>query len=570
MLVRWYATELVEAAAVLDGEERVEFTVSHNDGLLLLTSQQVVIQYRGRPVVALPYREINGVETEAGQVWSHLVLRVGRETIELDGMTSAEVRRAAETVRARCVVEPPASSWRFSGLFDRDRSAGPSAAEPLDVPAAAYVAPEPVVNSGDPFAQPPAAERPPDAASALPSESSGPEPGPGLGTFEIHALGPQGSGKTVFMAALYEQLRIRRAGYMFNLRSDYDSSVRLNAVYNNICDVDAGWPPSTKTSAQWEFTACVRSEVGDFEPLRFRYLDYPGGILTSPRGAQDPNVRENIARLRSANALLILLDGQAMLALMEGEPSGRRYLSFELTSSLEIAQQSRCPIHFVITKWDLVGSRYTLAQVREQLMKDHNFHDLVEARAQDSSATIRLFPVSAVGFDYATVDEYGAMRKLGAQPRPYNVDLPLFSVLPDFLTFAQEEISKQQENLAQIPVPEQSEGRLSPKARKVSAAFVRDAIMRRFPLFALVPPVVVEQAIAFGDRLLSRRRKGARVAAKSAEALLAQRRAVDSESAALELLMQQCEQVVAEFEEAEPASVLTGGLTAAATGVRAS
>jgi hypothetical protein len=88
-------------------------------------------------------------------------------------------------------------------------------------------------------------------------------------------------------------------------------------------------------------------------------------------------------------------------------------------------------------------------------------------------------------------------------------------------------------------------------------------VKRWFPLLGLVPPAVVEQAIGFGDRLLARRSKGARVAFQARDELLAKRRAVDSELAAVDLMMQQCAQVIEEFEEAEPASVLAGGLRAA-------
>jgi hypothetical protein len=222
----------------------------------------------------------------------------------------------------------------------------------------------------------------------------------------------------------------------------------------------------------------------------------------------------------------------------------------------------------VITKWDMLAPRYTLEQVRAQLMSDYNFHDLVEARAQDSPATIRLIPVSAVGFDYAAVDADGEMRKLGGRPRPYNVHLPLFSVLPDFLTLVHTKVAEQRNTLGAVPEPE-IEGRLSTAARKVSALAVHTAVKRWFPLFGLVPPIVVEQAIGFGDRLLARRSKGARAAARARDDLLAKRHTVDSELAALDLLMEQCAGVVEEFEDAEPASVLTGGLTATAAGVSA-
>jgi hypothetical protein len=195
-------------------------------------------------------------------------------------------------------------------------------------------------------------------------------------TFEIHALGPSGSGKTVLMASLYQRLRLRRPELAFYLRSDPDTSVHLNAVFNRIVDPDQEWPEASQGIEAWNFTACVPSPAGDFEPVSFRYLDYPGGVLTDPRGAHDATISALVSSLRSANALLILLDGQAMVSVVEGEQRGRRYLDFEITSSLEIAQQSRCPVHFVVTKWDLVEGRCTLDQIREALLRDDNVGDL--------------------------------------------------------------------------------------------------------------------------------------------------------------------------------------------------
>ncbi|MGH3586181.1 MAG: hypothetical protein ACRDQ0_07630, partial [Pseudonocardia sp.] len=267
-------------------------------------------------------------------------------------------------------------------------------------------------------------------------------------TFEIHALGPSGSGKTVLMASLYQRLRLRRPELAFYLRSDPDTSVHLNAVFNRIVDPDQEWPEASQGIEAWNFTACVPSPAGDFEPVSFRYLDYPGGVLTDPRGAHDATISTLVSSLRSANALLILLDGQAMVSVVEGGQRGRRYLDFEITSSLEIAQQSRCPVHFVVTKWDLVEGRCTLAQIRDALLRDDNVGDLVRSKAEDAPTTIRLIPVSAVGPGFAELLPDGRMRKTGAPARPERVELPLLAVVPDFLQFAYAEIEDRDRRLA--------------------------------------------------------------------------------------------------------------------------
>ncbi len=96
-------------------------------------------------------------------------------------------------------------------------------------------------------------------------------------TFEVHALGPSGAGKTVFMASLYKRLNIKRPGLPFFLKSDFDTGLQLNHTYNEIANPDEKWPLGTQQVMEWSFTACVPTPAGDFEPIRYTYLDYPGG-----------------------------------------------------------------------------------------------------------------------------------------------------------------------------------------------------------------------------------------------------------------------------------------------------
>jgi hypothetical protein len=98
---------------------------------------------------------------------------------------------------------------------------------------------------------------------------------------------------------------------------------------------------------------------------------------------------------------------------------------------------STSPITFVITKWDLLDDLHAdqdarLGIVRTMLMDSPGFRDLVDEHS--ARRVIRLIPVSAVGHDFAYLDQGDTVRKKpGGTLRPLNVDLPLSAVVPDVL-----------------------------------------------------------------------------------------------------------------------------------------
>lgn len=492
-------------AEALEDRERPErmFSDAWTGSVVLVTDRRLILE-RGRRSIAYPV--VDGVDTGTGWLSGHVIIRHGGRTEKIKGLSGEEQEELATLVRSRSphVTEPTTAS----------------------VPSPATTAP--VVADTPPA---PVADPAPDD----------------IPTFDVHALGPSGAGKTVFMASLYHRLRIRRPGMAFYLRSDHASSQYLNAVHNTLADVDAQWPDSSQGTHEWEFTTCIQSATGDFEPARFRYLDYPGGVLTNPDATRDASVQDLVGRLRSANALLVLLDGQAMLSLLTGDPYGRRYLSFDLTSSLELAQQSRCPVHFVVTKWDLLAGRFELAQLREALMRDDNFGDLTAAKAEDTPAAMRLLPVSSVGYGFAAPDPSGAMRKTGGPLRPAHVEVPFLAVLPDFLRFAGRELG------AQEAAPATTAALTGPA--------LRDTLVGRIPQLGRIPARYFDDAAAYGGRWWTAWGDGGQTPPAD---LLASRRDVDSERAALDLLTRQCEQIVSAFERDHPPSVLSGGLGALA------
>ena len=379
------------------------------------------------------------------------------------------------------------------------------------------------------------------------------------------------------MASLYSRLRIRRSDIAFYLRSDHQTSLDLNAVYNRIVSPEDSWPEASQSIQEWEFTVDVPTASEDVDALRIRYLDYPGGVLTNPRALSDPRIKNLVERLRCAHGLLVLLDGQRIRELMLGQRSGHRYLEFDLSSSFEIAQQSRCPIHFVVTKWDLLEREFLLGAIRDKLLADENFADLVAAKERDIGATIRLIPVSSVGSGFAEPKPDGSMRKTGARARPYNVEIPLVAILPDFMQFAYEELARHEAGLSEQPA---NAGKLASvlaapdtpaKIAKFTSSLLQKyatalsaKVMKRNPMLAALlannPDVIADTISGLADRLVRARAERSRLGREAFVAELDEKRlAVRDKRDAFEVLERQFVSMLTEFEVNHPESVLAGG-----------
>lgn len=392
----------------------------------------------------------------------------------------------------------------------------------------------------------------------------------------VHALGPSGCGKTVFMASLYERLRLERENMTFYVKTDNESATSLLSVYAQVKDPNQPWPPPTQGVKEWQFSINIHSKKDNFEALSIRYIDYPGGVLTNPAAIKDKSVENLINNIQNANALLILLDGVAIKALMRNEKHGDRYLNFELARSLDIAQQSRSPIHFVITKWDLLEGEYTLGQVKQRLLLEENIKDIIKAKKnQDSGATIRLIPTSSVGMGYVTPMPNGGMEKTGATSRPWNIEIPLAAVLPDFFQYAARERAKTApaQSAAKIPATKRAVEWLSDKAKSQKAAeHLTQAALRALVKAANGNPTLV-QILKYNPEMVVRAVDGAMmrlvsiVQEKSAlglnayiDKLYQQREAVTSQEDAFSVVERNLVAILSQFEIRYPESVLLGGL----------
>src|SRR5215813_702188 len=190
-------------------------------------------------------------------------------------------------------------------------------------------------------------------------------------TYKVFTLGARGSGKTCFLAAMHHMLGIYKRDIGFSL--DTHNTANRNLLiqtYEKLANPLDKWPEGTADVREWRFTCSVRSPLGkDIPVFHFLYWDYAGGYLTSA-SVESFDVQR---AFDDADAVLVILDGQKILYLLQ---DGETHLALDeriysdLNYMLPVLRGSvKKPIHFLITKWDLLDKTYTLEKVREVLLE---------------------------------------------------------------------------------------------------------------------------------------------------------------------------------------------------------
>jgi hypothetical protein len=259
----------------------------------------------------------------------------------------------------------------------------------------------------------------------------------GVPTFRLVALGPRGSGKTLMLASMYHQMQTL-SGRSYFLTAPFEQVVLLNQWFTEVADTSKDWPSGTSVGETREFTFTVRTRAPSgtlHTVMRLGYLEYAGGLLTDAQAPGTSGQTELLARIDAAHALLGVIDGYRIRQCLDGHAEGLMRLQQSLTAMISLMMLVSCPVTFVITKWDLlrdidVDDNERLRRVRKFLMSNQGFRDLVDAHSPHR--VVRLIPVSAVGPEFAEVNENGTVAKLpDGEMHPTNVDVPLSAVVPD-------------------------------------------------------------------------------------------------------------------------------------------
>jgi GTPase SAR1 family protein len=277
------------------------------------------------------------------------------------------------------------------------------------------------------------------AAAGSPAPAT---PSPTLPTFRVVALGGPGSGKTVFLSSLFHSLSYRTPGRSYHLETDAAQRVALGSLYRAVSDTSRPWPKGTNKGETREFLFDCMAADGTDAPhavLRMGYLDYAGELIQEESDDGGTALADLAGRIDKADALLGMIDGLKVARLLRDEPAARSYFQHALQPMFGFMQNARCPIHLVVTKWDLVrdfgepadaDDEYRLNRVIEALLQYEHIRALVYVHS--ARQVVRLIPVSAVGAEFVDLDADGkVVKRPDGHMRPTNVEIPFCAVLPD-------------------------------------------------------------------------------------------------------------------------------------------
>lgn len=391
-------------------------------------------------------------------------------------------------------------------------------------------------------------------------------------TYDVVILGPSGSGKTVFLGSMYHKLSTMGDKWGFFLEVDAAKRMTLNQIYTEVA-FEERWPKATQIvdllneqASTWTFTCKVQTpNLGIYAACKFDYIDYAGEIITD---FADPTYLEIFnKKIENADALLGLIDGSKLLAYIQGDNLGKMWVAREISNILSYMQNTPKPIHFIISKWDLIEKEYTLDEIIKSLVKIEAFANIIKNRSKKGKeGVVRLIPVSSVGQGFAEKQSDGSMKKTGKMPAPYNVEIPIACVLPDMLSTALNQIIQEQEKKSQELIPEvQAPLNFWDKLKKYfgkTAKNILEAIAPKLPPNFQFSKEILEEVIDFIDYELkvsvyekeaAARQRTEQLKAKKAEAL----EKIDNEKTALDYSIKCFMSLVDKLENEHPSSKLT-------------
>lgn len=268
-------------------------------------------------------------------------------------------------------------------------------------------------------------------------------------TFNVVLLGPSGAGKSVFLSLMNEKIKSQRFSDDFFVQVDPATKNRLSSIYRAILDTSRKWPSSNHCDDMIElsFTGCLDDKPEPLKLYEIRYLDYDGRCLTDQKA--DSRIKNRLVeKIEQADALLCILDGRYIAALLNNEPAGRDFFDHDMAAVWSDASVGDGPLHFVITKWDLVEPYGNLEDVRNALMEVPGFASVVRCTLDTAIGSggrriIRLIPVSVVGRSFAVLGSDDSVAEISSSTdSPLNADIPFLAVLPDVLKTAVQEVEK--------------------------------------------------------------------------------------------------------------------------------
>ncbi|MBW4445609.1 MAG: ATP-binding protein [Spirirestis rafaelensis WJT71-NPBG6] len=280
-------------------------------------------------------------------------------------------------------------------------------------------------------------------------------------TYKIIIVGSRGAGKTLLLASMHHQL-FQPGKYQIFLECDDKNTVThsdgrqmtprqlLVERYAKLADPSKDFEPGTVDIEEWHFRCKVQIGFKEFTACDFLYLDYAGGDINK---SNNPKLTQY---LDEADILLPLLNGETILSLMRGEQDGYKNLLEDLGNMLPKMRTKVNPVHFVISKWDILEGEFSLQEVKDRLLEEETFSNFVKNRLR-SNSSVRLIPVSAVGMEFAELQDGKMIKIPKGRLKPYQVEMPLACVLPDRVKSELQQIIDRKKNINNKPIDTSTE-----------------------------------------------------------------------------------------------------------------
>jgi hypothetical protein len=295
-------------------------------------------------------------------------------------------------------------------------------------------------------------------------------------SFNIVTLGPPKSGKTVYIATLHDVIGGGAFARGISFTTDPAERSRLQRIYDQVANPHKNWPDQTSAGVEMRETIfrCMVEWTGAGSRYRKRirrfvfpafdisYVDYAGEWIPEAE-RQDPQlINPFYQKVREAHVILGVIDGMRLLQYLSGDDSGQSFFHDEIRPIVEIMRGYPVPVHFVVTKWDLL-SGYTVDEIRDQLLASTGtgFRELVDARTAEGRlgnavGQVRIIPVSSVG-DFAMLGPDWKMEKvIDRTPTHLNVEIPMVAAVVDicdmaYVVLREEEKARLKESRAKKP-----------------------------------------------------------------------------------------------------------------------
>jgi hypothetical protein len=267
-----------------------------------------------------------------------------------------------------------------------------------------------------------------------------------MSTYSIVAIGAPGSGKTVYLAVLYNLITSGQLARGVRVKTDVQTGSWLSGLYRQVADPNADFPAGTHPGEHLRETELVISvertvkpwfssatRLLSFEILRVSYIDYAGEWVTEAYRQDSDLVSGFQTRVDAADVVLCFLDGQRLVSMLEDPARDPEFLNGQLRPTIRMASNLGKPVAIVLSKWDTVAADYTLEELLKSLDDDGlaQILDLAQTRSARRLVTRRpmggvfVIPVSSTGAAFVRTSPDGTSVKSGSERfEPINVMVP--------------------------------------------------------------------------------------------------------------------------------------------------